>query len=67
MMIQSPEVAHPPANAPEIQGTHSRWQAHRHCRPLGERRLSGCTSWDAPSRAVELLNHLAATRVRCPR
>jgi hypothetical protein len=66
MVSQSPEVAHPLANAPAIQRTHDRWQAHRRCRPLRERRLSRWTSWDAPSRAVELLNHLAATRVRCP-
>ena len=67
MVIQRPEVAPPLANAPEIQRTPDRWQGHRHCRPLRERRLSRWASWDAPSRAVELPNHLAATRVRCPR
>lgn len=53
MVIQRQEVALLLANAPEIQRTDNGRQAHRHCRPLRERRLSRRASWHAPYRAVE--------------
>ena len=66
MVIQGQQVPLPLANAPEIQRTDNGWQAHRHCRPLRERRLSRWASWYAPWWALEP-NHPAGPQPRSPR